>query len=85
MDDNKNETKMRATAPSVGSFNADISESNPKCWVCKSSNHFVDQCRKFSAMNTSEGLQAVKDNHDHQIVPEDVSAKRNAQGSQQTV
>ena len=28
MDDNKNETKMTATAPSVGSFNADISESN---------------------------------------------------------
>ena len=64
-------TRMRATAPlrsmqsrhPVGSFNADISGSNPKCWVCKSSNHFVDQCRKFSAMNPSERLQAVKDNH----------------------
>ena len=64
-------TRMRAAAPlrsmqsrhPVGSFNADISGSNPKCWVCKSSNHFVDQCRKFSAMNPSERLQAVKDNH----------------------
>jgi len=64
-------TRMRAIAPFrsmqsrhlVGSFNANLSGNNPKCWVCKSSNHFVDQCRKFSSMNANERLQAVKDNH----------------------
>ena len=64
-------TRMRAIAPlrsmqsrhPVGSFNANVPGSNFKCWVCKSSNHFVDQCRKFSSMNATERLQAVKDNH----------------------
>ena len=64
-------TRMRATAPlrsiqsrhPIGSFNADISGNNPKCWVCKSYNHFVEQCRKFAAMNANERLQAVKANH----------------------
>ena len=64
-------TRMRAIAPlrsmqsrhPVGSFNANVPGSNFKCWVCKSSNHFVDPCRKFSSMNATERLQAVKDNH----------------------
>jgi hypothetical protein len=64
-------TRMRAIAPlrsmqsrhPVGSFNANVSGNNPKCWVCKSFNHFVDQCRTFAAMNAKERFQAVKDNH----------------------
>ncbi len=64
-------TRMRATAPlrstqgrhPVGSFNAEVSGSYPKCWVCKNSNHFVDQCKKFASMSPSERLQAVKENH----------------------
>ena len=64
-------TRMRAIAPlrsiqsrhPVGGFNANMSGNNPKCWVCNSPNHFVDQCRKFSSMTANERLQAVKDNH----------------------
>ena len=55
-------TRMRATAPlrstqgrhPVGSFNADVSGSYPKCWVCKNSNHFVDQCKKFARLYESQ-------------------------------
>ena len=64
-------TRMRAIASlrSIqsrhhdGGFNANMSGNNPKCWVCNSPNHFVDQCRKFSSMTANERLQAVKDNH----------------------
>ena len=64
-------TRMRAIAPlrsiqsrhPVGGFNANMSGNNPKCCVCNSPNHFVDQCRKFFSMTANERLQAVKDNH----------------------
>ena len=34
-----------------------------KCWMCKSMNHWPDQCQKLSALNEDERLKAVKDNH----------------------
>ena len=36
---------------------------NYKCWLCKSQNHWLDQCRKFASMNQEDRLKAVKENH----------------------
>ena len=34
-----------------------------KCWLCKSSTHWIDQCHKFKVMSPDECMKAVKDNH----------------------
>ena len=34
-----------------------------KCWLCKSSTHWIDQCHKFKMMSPDERMKAVKDNH----------------------
>ena len=34
-----------------------------KCWLCKSSTHWIDQCHKFKVMSPDERMKAVKDNH----------------------
>ena len=37
--------------------------SSFKCWLCKSSTHWIDQCHKFKVMGPDERMKAVKDNH----------------------
>ena len=37
--------------------------TNSKCWLCKISTHWTGQCSKFIAMNPSDCLKAVKENH----------------------
>ena len=34
-----------------------------KCWLCKSSTHWIDQCHKFKVMSPDERIKAVKDNY----------------------
>ena len=36
---------------------------NYKCWLCKTSTHWTDQCQKFTSMSTSDRFKAVKQNH----------------------
>ena len=67
-------SRMRATAPlrsgyqppkSVGQlgYGDGKKTANHKCWLCKVSTHWTDQCSKFIAMNPSDRLTAVKENH----------------------
>ena len=37
--------------------------ANDKCWLCKVSTHWTDQCSKFISMNPGDRLKAVKENH----------------------
>ena len=34
-----------------------------KCWICKSSDNWVDQCHKFTSMTPNERVKIVRDNH----------------------
>ena len=34
-----------------------------KCWICKSSTHWIDQCRKLISMTQPERFKLIKDNH----------------------
>ena len=36
---------------------------SPKCWMCKNSSHWIDQCRKFMALSTQDRIKVVKENH----------------------
>ena len=69
-------SKMRATAPvrsswqspkHVGHFGGKEEEEgkyvNHKCWYCKTSEHWTDQCQKFLALGASDRLKVVKENH----------------------
>ena len=67
-------SRMRATAPlrnSRQNFSqvnqvSEIVEKKPvnhKCWLCKTSTHWTDQCQKFTSMGVSARLKAVKENH----------------------
>ena len=71
-------SRMRAAAPlrnaqqfskqSVYNFAADEVNSKPsfnwqKCWLCKTSDHWVDQCHKFTALTPAARLEKVKENH----------------------
>lgn len=66
-------SRMRATAPlrnnqhwpkgTVNHLSAEErDEPKVKCWICLSSDHWVDQCHKFTALNPSDCLKTVKDN-----------------------
>ncbi len=33
-----------------------------KCWICPSSDHWVDQCKKFMSMSPNERLKIFKEN-----------------------
>ena len=58
-------TKQSATHPYVNQISA-IEEKRPanhKCWLCKMSTHWTDQCPKFRSMSPSDRLKAVKENH----------------------
>ncbi|XP_077981413.1 uncharacterized protein LOC144436486 [Glandiceps talaboti] len=68
-------SRMRATAPlrnpvqstrtsAVNYVSEGTSSSGPlryKCWICQSSDHWVDQCRKLIAMPPDKRLKTIKD------------------------
>ena len=71
-------SRMRATAPLrtgsssrlVNHFLTDspdaIGKSKPtwhKCWMCRDSAHWPDQCQKFAALSIEERLKIAKENH----------------------
>lgn len=69
-------SRMRATAPLrtgsssqrfVNHFIGDASgKSNTtwhKCWMCRNSAHWPDQCQKFAALSINERLKIAKENH----------------------
>ena len=67
-------SRKRATAPLRSGYQAlknvchlgygdGKKTTNPKCWLCKVSTHWTDQCSKFISMNPSDCLKAVKENH----------------------
>lgn len=70
-------SRMRATAPirTTGSSNRlvhHLTKTNDgqndnlirhKCWFCKSSTHFPDQCEKIASLNHENRLKLVKENH----------------------
>ena len=67
-------SRMRATAPirsgvstrrKGNQVNGAIEESKSrnKCWLCKNSNHWPDQCQKLAAMTVDERLKIAKENH----------------------
>ena len=37
--------------------------ANHKCWYCKTSEHWTDQCQRFLALGASNRLKVVKENH----------------------
>lgn len=70
-------SRMRATAPlrstgpptrhPVGHIGSDLNASNGalphKCWICKNSSHWTDQCQKFASLSLENRIKAVKENH----------------------
>ena len=65
-------SRMRATAPLRSSKHLNVNQIsafekeetvNHKCWLCKMSTHWTDQCRKFTSMSPGNRLKAVKENH----------------------
>ena len=55
---------MRATAPvRSGSSQRSINREKHKCWICKVSTHWPDQCRKFQSLSIDERVKTIKDNH----------------------
>lgn len=68
-------SRMRATAPlrtgsstrSVNHFLKDDSGKGNatwhKCWMCRNSAHWPDQCQKFAALSVDERLKMAKENH----------------------
>ncbi|XP_046856139.1 uncharacterized protein LOC124449243 [Xenia sp. Carnegie-2017] len=68
--------RVRATAPvrsgtsftrrKVNHVNGTVTEESKnrfKCWLCKNSNHWPDQCQKLAAMSVDERIKVAKDNH----------------------
>ena len=35
-----------------------------KCWMCRNSAHWPDQCQKFAALSIDERLKIAKENHE---------------------
>ena len=65
-------SRMRAMAPlrNVGKLGVNHlagEESNKtkphKCWICKSYDHWVDQCHKFTSMTPNERVKIIRDSH----------------------
>ena len=68
-------SRMRATAPlrSVTQLpklpvsHVGAAETNTprvyRCWFCQNSNHWIDQCRKFTSLKPEDRFKAVKENH----------------------
>ena len=70
-------SRMRATAPIRTTGNSSrlvhhLTKTNDgqndnlirhKCWFCKNSTHFPDQCEKIASLNHENRLKIVKENH----------------------
>ena len=69
-------SRMRATAPLRSSStnqrtvhhvrtdgDNDMRPTNYKCWLCKNSTHWPDQCLKFAALSIDDRLKTAKENH----------------------
>lgn len=67
-------SRMRATAPLRNSLQTpkhvghvagreDGKKTNDKCWYCKTSEHWTDQCQKFLALGSSDRFNIVRENH----------------------
>ena len=69
-------SRMRATAPLRSSStnqrtvhhvrtdgDNDMRPTNYKCWLCKNSTHWPDQCPKFAALSIDDRLKTAKENH----------------------
>lgn len=67
-------SRMRATAPlrniqqplraKVYQFSTEQQQKQKsKCWLCPSSDHWVDQCYKFTVLSPDDRLKLVKENH----------------------
>ena len=55
---------VRSTPPRLGVHQVvKQEETKIKCWICPSSNHWVDQCHKFTGMSPNDRLEKVKENH----------------------
>ena len=68
-------SRMRATAPlrsvtqppklpvsHVGAAETSTPRAY-RCWFCQNSNHWIDQCRKFTSLKPEDRLKAAKENH----------------------
>ena len=72
-------SRMRATAPirttgnssrlvhhlakTIASDGHNDNLSRHKCWFCKNSAHFPDQCEKIASLNHENRLKIVRENH----------------------
>ena len=62
-------SRMRATAPlrsskSVYAFQVDTRNQKwHKCWYCKNSSHWPDNCPKFAALGIDQRIRVAKENH----------------------
>ena len=66
-------SRMRATAPlrsashqrSINHVRVDerLRKIRHKCWYCKNSSHWPDQCHIFAAFSVEERLKTAKENH----------------------
>ena len=69
-------SRMRATAPlrtgssnprSVHHVRGDIGKKGiakrAKCWFCRNSSHWTDQCQSFGALTVDERIKLAKENH----------------------
>ena len=69
-------SRMRATAPLRSSSNSprkvnhlqaqggeDTKQTNHRCWLCRNSTHWPDQCPKFAALSIDDRLKKAKENH----------------------
>ena len=64
--------RMRATASvrsgssqrSINHFKTEEdSREKRKCWICKVSTHWPDQCRKFQSRSIDDRIKTIKENH----------------------
>ena len=65
-------SRMRAMAPLRNSKHLNVNQIstseekgtvNYKCWLCKTSTHWTDQCQKFTSMSPIDRFKAIKQNH----------------------
>ena len=66
-------SRMRATASLRSSWQSpkhvghvsggDGKSTSHKCWLCKTSEHWTDQCQKFLALGATDRFKLVKENH----------------------
>ena len=60
---NSSSSKPKAAVHHVKSSSSSSRPSFNKCWLCASSTHWIDQCKKLISMTQPERLQKVKEGH----------------------